>query len=125
MQWRSEVCSWETFHSRVEKQWRQEIETESSNDQDRRHHEHDPDQPVRQRAGTGFALDADAFRGAMDEPIAGSEKRDRRREEVRLIGRKPGEVADPSAADPETEQKHWQDAARRCRERAQKTAGSH
>src|SRR6516165_10452392 len=73
-----------TFRSCVEEQWRQEIETEGGNDQDCRHHEHDLDQPVRQRAGTGFALDAGAFRGAMDEPVADSEKRDRRREEVRL-----------------------------------------
>src|SRR5262249_6467331 len=102
---------WGVFHSGIEKQWRQDIETESRNDQDRRHHEHDLNQPVRQRADTDLTLDAGAFRGAMDKPIAGSKKRDRRQEEVRLIGRKPGEVADPSASDPETEQGNRQDAA--------------
>src|SRR6516162_8649395 len=103
MQWIPGVCSWGTFHSRVEKQWRQEIETEGSKDQDRRHDEHDIDQPIWQDAGAGFALDASSLRGAMDEPIAGSEKHGCGREKVRLIGCKPGEIPDPSAADPETE----------------------
>jgi hypothetical protein len=36
----------ETFQSCAEKQWRQEIETDGSNDQDCRHDEHDIDQPI-------------------------------------------------------------------------------
>src|SRR5256885_7894596 len=43
------------------------------------------DQPVRQRTGAGFAAGTGTFRGAMDEPVAGTEKDQRRREEVGLV----------------------------------------
>jgi len=64
-------------------------------------------------------------RGSVDQPIAVSEERERRGEEVRLISSKPGEIPDPCSADPETEQSEGQDATRRCRERPKQAACRH
>src|ERR1700722_1096984 len=113
------------LRSRVEKEWCDEVEAERGGNEDRREDEACLDDAIRQRARAGLAVRAGASRGPMHQPIAVTEKRERRGNEPGLIGSKPGEIPDPCPADPEGEQNKGQNATRRRRERAENAARRH
>src|SRR5262249_26749740 len=83
-------------------------------DDDKRgcHAERNLDEPRRQRADARLALGTRGLRGTMDQPIATAETCERRRDDVRLVRRKPRQVADPGPAHTKPEQDEREDAAR-------------
>src|SRR6266700_1574236 len=90
------------LRSSVEKQGCHEVETERGNHQQRGQNERGLDEPVRQLAYTGRATGAGGLRGAIDEPVAAAEKRERGGDDIGLIGGELGQVADPRPAHAET-----------------------
>src|SRR6266404_7259762 len=87
-----------SLRSRVEEHGCNEIEAKGGDDQDCRENEPGPDDPVRQRTRASCAVGASEARGSIDQPITVSEEGYRGSDKPRLIGCKPREVADPSAA---------------------------
>src|SRR5262249_2824103 len=97
------------LRSRVEQQGGEEVEANRGQDQDRGENERALGEPVGRRTRADAPIGAALPRGAIDQPVTRGEKAKRRRNEIRLIGGKLREVADPRAADAEAKQDERQD----------------
>lgn len=76
-----------------------EVQPNRSCNEDCRQDETRIDNMVWQWPGAGCALRASGALAPVNEPIAISEADQRRRDEIRLVGRKRCEISDPGAAD--------------------------
>src|SRR5260370_17334786 len=102
-----------------------EVEAEGGDEENGCEDEAWLDEAIWQRARAGLAIGAGPRRGSVNQPVAVSEERERRGEEVRLVGGKPREIPDPCTADPEAKQNEGQDATRRRRDGAKQAACPH
>src|SRR5438309_11163033 len=83
-----------SFTARGSDQWCEQVKCQRTDNEDCRENKARLDDTVRQRLGADFLIRAGDFPWTVQQPVTTAEAGHRGGNEVRLIGRKPRQVAD-------------------------------